>query len=192
MDAADQAAQGRRAVLPPVAALAQIHGFGHSFLEVPGPGRCARGRVEARPVRGRAGRRHGCHYRGPDCARHPARQAGRGRARSRSHGFLKERFPGSLVIQGDATCLDEITARFHRRDRHRDRACRWSACRWRSSAIIDQGFKAVGPKGFVLQYSYSPVSPVPAKQLGIKARIARFVPLNVPPAFVWKYTREAT
>jgi phospholipid N-methyltransferase len=33
---------------------------------------------------------------------------------------------------------------------------------------------------------------VPAKQLGIEARIARFVPLNVPPAFVWKYTREAT
>lgn len=108
-------------------------------------------------------------------------------------GFLKERLPGCHVVQGDATRLDEILARlpvgevgtvisglpmvgmppeFQR-------------------AIIDQGFKAVGPGGFVLQYSYSPVSPVPAAKLGIKSEIARFVPLNVPPAFVWKYTRPA-
>jgi phospholipid N-methyltransferase len=32
---------------------------------------------------------------------------------------------------------------------------------------------------------------VPASRLGIEAKIARFVPLNFPPAFVWKYTRDA-
>jgi phosphatidylethanolamine/phosphatidyl-N-methylethanolamine N-methyltransferase len=106
-------------------------------------------------------------------------------------GFLKERLPGCLVIQGDATRLDEILARypvgevgtvisglpmvgmppaFHK-------------------AIIDQGFKVMRPGGFMLQYSYSPVAPVPARQLGLEARIARFVPINVPPAFVWKYRR---
>lgn len=109
------------------------------------------------------------------------------------YGFLKERLPGCQVIQGDATRLGEILARngvvdvgtvisglpmvgmpetFQR-------------------AIIDQGFKVVRPGGFLLQYSYSPVPPVPAAKLGIEARIARFVPLNVPPAFVWKYTRPA-
>jgi phosphatidylethanolamine/phosphatidyl-N-methylethanolamine N-methyltransferase len=107
------------------------------------------------------------------------------------HGFLKDRLPGCLVIQGDATRLDEILARhpigevgtvisglpmvgmpaeFQR-------------------AIIEQGFRNVRKGGFMLQYSYSPVPPVPAAKLGIEARIARFVPLNVPPAFVWKYTR---
>ena len=108
-------------------------------------------------------------------------------------GFLKERLPGCLVVQGDATRLDEILARhpagevgtvisglpmvgmppeFQR-------------------AIIEQAFKAVGPGRFVLQYSYSPVPPVPAAKLGIQAEIARFVPLNVPPAFVWRYTRPS-
>ncbi|MCB1883573.1 MAG: hypothetical protein KDG89_06175 [Geminicoccaceae bacterium] len=105
--------------------------------------------------------------------------------------YLKDRFPGVNVIQGDATRLDEILERqpvssvgtvvsglpmvqmpfdFQK-------------------AIIDQGFRAMGGKGSMLQYSYSPVSPVPAEKLGIKAEIARLVLLNVPPAFVWRYRR---
>ncbi len=109
------------------------------------------------------------------------------------YGFLKERFPGSLVIQGDATRLDEITARFPIGEIGTviSGLPMVGMPLAFQRAIIEQGFKAVGPNGFVLQYSYSPVSPVPAKQLGIKARIARFVPLNVPPAFVWKYTQNA-
>lgn len=107
------------------------------------------------------------------------------------HGFLKERLSGCHVIQGDATRLDEILKHhgigevgtvisglpmvgmpfdFHK-------------------AIIGQGFKNVRPGGFMLQYSYSPVAPIPAAKLGVEAKIARFVPLNVPPAFVWKYTK---
>ena len=108
------------------------------------------------------------------------------------YGYLRDRLPGCLVIQGDATRVDEILVRhgvgeigtvvsglpmvgmpfaFQR-------------------AIIDKGFEIVRPGGFMLQYSYSPLAPVPAKKLGIEARIARFVLLNVPPAFVWKYTRR--
>jgi len=107
------------------------------------------------------------------------------------HGFLRERLPGCVVIQGDATRLDEILKHhgvgevgtvisglpmvgmpfdFHK-------------------AIIGQGFRNVRPGGFMLQYSYSPVAPIPAAKLGVEAKIARFVPLNVPPAFVWKYTK---
>jgi phosphatidylethanolamine/phosphatidyl-N-methylethanolamine N-methyltransferase len=43
----------------------------------------------------------------------------------------------------------------------------------------------------MLQYSYSPICPIPARDLGVKASIARFVLLNVPPAYVWKYQRPA-
>ena len=108
------------------------------------------------------------------------------------YAYLRDRLPGCLVIQGDATRVDEILVRhgvsevgtvvsglpmvgmpfaFQR-------------------AIIDKGFEIVRPGGFMLQYSYSPVAPVPAKKLGVEAKIARFVLLNVPPAFVWKYTRR--
>ena len=108
------------------------------------------------------------------------------------YAYLRDRLPGCLVIQGDATRLDEILVRhgvgeigtvvsglpmvgmpfdFQR-------------------SIIDKGFETVRPGGFMLQYSYSPVAPIPARKLGIEARIARFVLLNVPPAFVWKYTRQ--
>lgn len=107
------------------------------------------------------------------------------------YGFLKERFPDSLVIQGDATRLDEIIARFPIGEIGTVISGLPMVGMPISfqRAIIDQGFKAVGPGGFMLQYSYSPVSPVPARELGVTSRMARFVPLNVPPAFVWKYTR---
>jgi len=109
------------------------------------------------------------------------------------HAYLKERLAGCLVIQGDATRLPEILARhevgeigtvisglpmigmpfeFHK-------------------AIIGQGFKVMPPGGFMLQYSYSPVCPIPADKLGVQARIARYVLWNFPPAAVWKYTKRA-
>jgi len=105
--------------------------------------------------------------------------------------YLKGRFPHSLVIQGDATRLDEIIDRngigevgtvisglpmlgmpfeYHK-------------------AIVEQGFKAMAEGSVMLQYSYSPVTPVPAEKLGIKAEMARYVVWNVPPATVWRYRR---
>lgn len=107
------------------------------------------------------------------------------------YGYLKERLQGCLVIQGDATRLDEILVRH-------DIAEVGTVISGLpmvgmpfafQQAIIEQGFKTTRPGGFMLQYSYSPVPPVPAKKLGIEARIARFVPLNFPPAYVWRYTR---
>jgi len=109
------------------------------------------------------------------------------------YSYLKERLAGCHVIQGDATRLNEILARheigeigtvisglpmvgmpfeFQR-------------------AIIEQGFKVMKPGGFMLQYSYSPIPPIPAKKLGVKARIARYVLWNFPPAAVWRYTKLA-
>jgi phosphatidylethanolamine/phosphatidyl-N-methylethanolamine N-methyltransferase len=107
------------------------------------------------------------------------------------HAYLKERLPGVNVIQGDATRLDEILLRLGvdvvstvisgipmvgnpiplRR------------------AIVGQGMKVVRPGGFMLQYSYSPVAPIPAKDFGVKARLARYVLWNFPPASVWKITK---
>lgn len=107
--------------------------------------------------------------------------------------YLKERLAGCQIVQGDATRLDEILARL-------DVGTIGTVVsglpmvgmpKGFQRAIIEQGFKNVRPGGFMLQYSYSPVAPVPAKALGIEAAIARFVLLNVPPAYVWKYTRPS-
>lgn len=109
------------------------------------------------------------------------------------YAYLKERLTGCLVIQGDATRLGEILARhevgeigtvisglpmvgmpfeFQR-------------------AIIEQGFKVMKPGSFMLQYSYSPVTPIPAAKLGIEAKMARYVLWNFPPAAVWRYRKVA-
>ena len=54
-------------------------------------------------------------------------------------------------------------------------------------AIIEQSFAALGPGGCLLQYSYSPVVPIPAKKLGVDARLVKFVVRNLPPATVWRF-----
>ena len=105
--------------------------------------------------------------------------------------YLRDRFEGVRVVQGDATRLDELLARL-------DAGPISTVVSGLpmvgmpfafQSAIVNQAFKALGGKGAMLQYSYSPVAPVPAKKLGIKAKIARYVLWNFPPAAVWRFTR---
>jgi phosphatidylethanolamine/phosphatidyl-N-methylethanolamine N-methyltransferase len=54
-------------------------------------------------------------------------------------------------------------------------------------AVIEQSFKVVGPQGCLLQYSYSPVAPIPARKLGVEAKLVKFVVRNLPPATVWRF-----
>lgn len=107
------------------------------------------------------------------------------------YDYLKGRFQGVQVVQGDATRLDEILERLAVRDVGTVISglpmVQMPLAFQR--AIIEQGFKAMGGRGVMLQYSYSPVSPVPADKLGIRSEIARRVLLNLPPAFVWRYVR---
>lgn len=106
--------------------------------------------------------------------------------------YLRDTFPACRVVQGDATRLAEILER----QGIRDVATVISGLpmvnmpKAFKRAVVEQAFRAVGESGVVLQYSYSPVCPIPADELGVDARIARFVPWNVPPAFVWRYRRR--
>jgi phosphatidylethanolamine/phosphatidyl-N-methylethanolamine N-methyltransferase len=106
---------------------------------------------------------------------------------------LRRRLPGAMVIHGDATKLDEILEA----QGIKDVGAVISGLPMVGMpfefqrAIIDQAFRVQKPGSHMLQYSYSPVAPVPEKRLGIDARIVRWVPLNVPPAFVWRYRRKA-
>lgn len=105
------------------------------------------------------------------------------------YDYLRNRFPGVRVVHGDATKLADIVA-----DQGIDPVSTVVSGLPMvnmpfdfQKAIISESFKSLKPGGFMLQYSYSPLSPIPAKKLGVKAEIVRFVLRNVPPATVWRF-----
>lgn len=106
--------------------------------------------------------------------------------------YLKDRLTGCTVIQGDATRLDEILAR-HEVGEIGTVLSGLPMVGMPESfqrAIVEQSFKVMKPGSFMLQYSYSPIAPVPAARFGIVAKIARYVLWNFPPAAVWRYTKK--
>ena len=98
--------------------------------------------------------------------------------------------PGSLVVRGDATKLDRIL-----QDHGIENVSTVISGLPMlgmpfefQKAIVGQGWRR-RPRGAMLQYSYSPVPPVPARKLGIKAELVRYVLWNFPPASIWRYRR---
>jgi phosphatidylethanolamine/phosphatidyl-N-methylethanolamine N-methyltransferase len=105
------------------------------------------------------------------------------------YDYLRNRFPGVRVVHGDATKLADIVG---------DQGVQNVSTVVSGlpmvnmpfdfkKAIVGESFKSLIPGGCLLQYSYSPLSPIPAKKLGAKAELVRFVLRNVPPATVWRY-----
>jgi phosphatidylethanolamine/phosphatidyl-N-methylethanolamine N-methyltransferase len=109
------------------------------------------------------------------------------------YDYLRNRFPGVRVVHGDATRLADIVA--EQEIGHVSTVVSGLPMVNMSldfqRAIIKQSFVALGAGGFMLQYSYSPVSPIKASRLGARAELVKFVLRNVPPATVWRY-RPAT
>ncbi|MEZ5931378.1 MAG: methyltransferase domain-containing protein [Alphaproteobacteria bacterium] len=105
------------------------------------------------------------------------------------YDYLRNRFPGVRVVHGDATRLSEIVA-------EQDIGAVSTVVSGLpmvnmpfdfQRAIVEESVKSLQPGGYLLQYSYSPLSPIPAKKLGVKAELVRFVLRNVPPATVWRF-----
>lgn len=103
--------------------------------------------------------------------------------------FLRARLPGCRVIQGDATRLKELLAQegVERVGTVVSGLPMVGMPFEFQQAIITQGMRVLRKGGTMLQYSYSPVSPVPTGKLGIKARMMKYVFWNFPPAVVWRY-----
>ncbi len=105
------------------------------------------------------------------------------------YDYLRNRFKGVRVVHGDATRLAEIVAE----QGVEQVGTVVSGLPMVNmpfdfkQAIVGQSCKSLMPGGSLLQYSYSPLSPIPAKKLGVKAELVRFVLRNVPPATVWRY-----
>jgi len=106
--------------------------------------------------------------------------------------YLRERFPKVRVVNGDATRLVDIL----RQQGVEEVGTVISGLPMVNMpqafqrAIVEQGLAAIAPGGAMLQYSYSPISPIPAKKLGVEAKLVKFVLRNVPPATVWRYRRR--
>lgn len=105
--------------------------------------------------------------------------------------YLRDRLPGVRVILGDATRLGEI---LDPEDRGRVGTVVSGLPMLNmpldfQRAIVEQSFAVMRPGGCIVQYSYAPRAPIPARKLGVDAELAGFVFRNVPPATVWRFTR---
>lgn len=61
-------------------------------------------------------------------------------------------------------------------------------------AIVDRALSLLGPKGVFVQFSYSPLCPIPRQVLashGLEAEPAGVAWLNFPPAAIWRVARPA-
>lgn len=103
--------------------------------------------------------------------------------------YLRRRFPAVRVVNGDATRLVDIV----RQQGITQVSTVISGLPMVTMplafqrAIIEQSFEVLGTNGSLLQYSYSPISPIPARKLGVEAKLVKFVVRNVPPATVWRF-----
>lgn len=106
--------------------------------------------------------------------------------------YLSGRYPEVSVVQGDATRLREIVARLPV-ERVSTVISGLPMLRMPLAfkrAIVDQALSVMPAGHAMLQYTYSPVAPVPVKAFNLDARLARYVVRNFPPAAVWRYRRH--
>jgi phosphatidylethanolamine/phosphatidyl-N-methylethanolamine N-methyltransferase len=103
--------------------------------------------------------------------------------------YLRTRFPAVRVVNGDATRMVDIVRQqgINRVSTIISGLPMVTMPLAFQRAIIEQSFELLGPDGYLLQYSYSPVAPIPARKLGVDAKLVKFVVRNVPPATVWRF-----
>jgi phosphatidylethanolamine/phosphatidyl-N-methylethanolamine N-methyltransferase len=104
--------------------------------------------------------------------------------------MLREKFPKSQVIQGYASNLHNLISP----DLHGTIPNIISGIPMvnlnfdEKQAIMKSVENVLKPQGQFLQFTYGPVSPLPAAKLGLTQKRLGHVLLNMPPAMVWCYT----
>lgn len=106
--------------------------------------------------------------------------------------FLRKKLPAQVcVIQGNAEDLAKILPDFARghiatvisgipmMNLRKDEQLR----------IISSCFDVMKEGGYLLQFTYGPLSPIPAKKLGLAKKRVGHVLMNIPPATIWRYQR---
>lgn len=112
--------------------------------------------------------------------------------------LLARRFPGVEVVRRDAFDLEAVAAgaesvRPGRVDAVVSGLGLVTIEKGRQRQLLEQAFRVLRPAGRFVQFTYSPVLPVPREtleQLGLCSRRAAFSLLNLPPASVYVLTRR--
>ncbi|MBM3508008.1 MAG: hypothetical protein FJX64_09955 [Alphaproteobacteria bacterium] len=108
------------------------------------------------------------------------------------HQHLARRFPAVRVVRGDAAHLDRLLAGLGvaKAGAVVSGLPLLSLPLLKSRRIVGAIARSLAPSGFLLQFTYGPTSPVPARML--EALELRGEPIdrvwrNVPPATIWRY-----
>ena len=105
--------------------------------------------------------------------------------------FLKAHFPNVTVIQGDASQLSSVLP-IHVIGHVKTVVSGIplvSVPPLIRDMIVTSCFEVLKENGQMLQFTYSPISPVPTRRLGLRKRCLGRVLMNMPPAVVWSYER---
>lgn len=110
----------------------------------------------------------------------------------RLYHFLSERFPGVRVLRGDAALLHELLpAELVGKVTTVVSSLPLRAMTFEvQERITDAAFRVLRPGGVLVQYTYPPLSPLPADRLGLRAERLGRIWLNVPPAAVWRFRKR--
>lgn len=107
--------------------------------------------------------------------------------------YLKERFPHVRIRCGDAAHAKSIL-----RDEgipHVDTLVSSLPIRNLSSrdrvAVVQGMMKALAPSGQLIQFTYAAYCPIPTARLGLHGERLGRVWMNLPPAAVWRFTRQS-
>jgi phosphatidylethanolamine/phosphatidyl-N-methylethanolamine N-methyltransferase len=107
------------------------------------------------------------------------------------HRLLGDRYPGLLVIHGDAQHLQAHLDR-HGIDDVKAVVSSLPLLSMKKSVqdrIAQQVFSCLKPGRPLIQYTYGLLSPLPRRRLGIEGEVRDRVLHNLPPASVWMYRK---
>lgn len=106
---------------------------------------------------------------------------------------LRKNFPGVTVLEGDATDLKTTLKDYDTSAVHTVVSGLPPLLmeREEQERLFGDVLDLVGPEGKMVQYTYSPKSPIPMDRLndwGFEGKRRTFVLANLPPASVWLFT----
>jgi phosphatidylethanolamine/phosphatidyl-N-methylethanolamine N-methyltransferase len=108
--------------------------------------------------------------------------------RELSH-YLTQKFPYVTVINGDASKLDSLLPPHicSKIDTIISGIPLINLNKQEILGLVASFRDVMQPKGHILQFTYGPLSPLPHRKLGLKAKRVGSILMNMPPATVWSY-----
>lgn len=108
--------------------------------------------------------------------------------------LLEHHYPGTSVVRGDATLpQDSLAARAGQFDAIVSGLPLVLFSREQKMSLLGECFRLLAERGALYQFTYGGRCPVDRRVLarhGLTARCIGFIALNMPPAFVYRITRD--